>query len=77
LVEIGFAFVVEFAKGRACAVQHRLPAVLVTPLGQVLTVDAGAFVIVKVVADSVLIKPGARLFHGVAGFDAEKVQRFT
>jgi hypothetical protein len=50
---------------------------LVTPLGQVLTVDAGAFVIVKVVADSVLIKPGARLFHGVAGFDAEKVQRFT
>jgi hypothetical protein len=31
----------------------------------------------EVIADSVFIKPGARLFHGVAGFDAEKVQRFT
>ena len=27
--------------------------------------------------DSVFIEPGARLFHGVAGFDAEKVQRFA
>jgi hypothetical protein len=25
----------------------------------------------------VFIEPGARLFHGVAGFDAEKVQRFA
>jgi hypothetical protein len=49
----------------------------VTPLGQVFTVDAGGFVIVKVVTDSVFIEPGARLLHGVAGFDAEKVQRFT
>jgi hypothetical protein len=31
----------------------------------------------EVIADSVFIKPGARLFHGVARLDAEKVQRFT
>ena len=77
LVEIGFAFVVELAKGRACTVQHHLPAVLVAPLGQVFTVDSGRFVIMEVIADSVFIEPGARLFHGVAGFDAEKVQRFA
>jgi hypothetical protein len=46
-------------------------------LGQVFTVDSGRFVIMEVIADSVFIEPGARLFHGVAGFDAEKVQRFT
>jgi hypothetical protein len=31
----------------------------------------------EVIADGVFIEPGARLFHGVAGFDAEKVQRFA
>jgi hypothetical protein len=46
-------------------------------LGQVLTVDTGSFVVMEVVADSVFIEPSARLLHGVAGFDAEKVQRFT
>jgi hypothetical protein len=46
-------------------------------LGQVLTVDAGGLVIVKVVVHSVFIEPGARLFHRVTGFDTEKVQRFT
>jgi len=25
----------------------------------------------------VLVEPGAGFFHGVAGFDAEKVQRFA
>jgi hypothetical protein len=50
---------------------------LVAPLGQVLTVDAGALVIVKVIVHSVIIEPGARLFHRVTGFDAEKVQRFA
>ncbi|CAI8743751.1 hypothetical protein EMIT051CA3_10441 [Pseudomonas chlororaphis] len=77
LVEIGFAFVVEFAKGRARTVQHHLPAVLVAPLGQVFAVDTDRFVVMEVIADSVFIEPGARLFHGVAGFDAEKVQRFA
>jgi hypothetical protein len=51
--------------------------VLVAPLGQVFTVDTDRLVIMKVIADSVFIEPGARLFHGVAGFDAEKVQRFA
>jgi hypothetical protein len=49
----------------------------VAPLGQVLTVDAGSFVIVKVIAHRVLIEPGTGFFHRIAGFDAEKVQRFA
>ncbi|MOA55529.1 hypothetical protein D3C78_1793400 [compost metagenome] len=73
LVEIGFAFVIEFAKGRTGTVQHHLPAMLGAPLGQVLTVDAGSFVIVKVIAHRVLIEPGTRFFHRIAGFDAEKL----
>ena len=77
LVEIGFAFVVELAKGCTCAIEHHLPAVLVAPLGQMFTVDAAAFVIVEVVAHCMFIQPGASLFHGVAGFDAEKVQRLA
>jgi hypothetical protein len=43
----------------------------------VFAVDTGRFVVVKLIAHSVLIEPGARFFHGVAGFDAEKVQRFA
>jgi len=46
-------------------------------LGQVFAVDTGRFVIVELIVDAVLIEPGARFFHGVAGFDAEKVQRFA
>ena len=42
LVEIGFLFVVELAKGCTGAIEHHLPAVLVAPLGQVFTVNAAA-----------------------------------
>ena len=77
LVEIGFAFVFEFAKGGARTVQNHLPTVLIAPLGQVFAVDTGRSLVLKLILDSVLIEPGARLFHGVAGFDAEKVQRFA
>lgn len=77
LIEIGFAFVFEFAKGGARTVQNHLPTVLVAPLGQVFAVDTGRFVVVELIAHAVLIEPSARLFHGVAGFDAEKVQRFA
>jgi hypothetical protein len=51
--------------------------VLIAPLGQVFAVDTGRFVVMELILDSVFIEPGARLFHGVAGFDAEKVQRFA
>jgi hypothetical protein len=46
-------------------------------VGQVFAVDTGRFVVVELIAHAVLIEPGARFFHGVARFDAEKVQRFA
>ncbi len=36
-----------------------------------------AALVVEFIAHAVLIEPGTGFFHGVAGFDAEKVQRFA
>ena len=62
LVEIGFAFVFEFAKGRACTVQNHLPTVLIAPLGQVFAVDTGRLVVMKLIADGIFIEPGTGFF---------------
>lgn len=62
LIEIGFAFVFEFAKGGARTVQNHLPTVLVAPLGQVFAVDTDGFVVMELVAHAVLVEPGAGFF---------------
>jgi hypothetical protein len=69
-VEAGLVLVRQFAEGRARAVEQRLPADLAAPLLQALTLDPGGLVVVERIIDTVLIQPGARLFHGVAVLDA-------
>jgi len=39
LIEVGFLRLVQFAKGRAGAVEYRLPAMLVAPTGQVVAIE--------------------------------------
>ncbi|MCY1249049.1 hypothetical protein D9M72_625500 [compost metagenome] len=77
LVEIGLLFIGELAKRGARAVQDNLPAVLVTPLRQVLAVDAQGLVIMKAVIHGMIIEPGPRFLHGIARFDSIQVQRIA
>src|SRR5690606_22275634 len=74
LIEIGLLGVVEFARRGACTVEDCLPAVFVAPGFQMGAVDAGALVVMKVIAQPLLIEPGAGLLHGVTGLDTVETE---
>src|SRR5262245_65687399 len=67
----------ELAERRAGAVEQRFPANGTRPALEPLAIDPCRLVVVERVGDAVLLKPGARLLHGIAVLDAVDGDRLS